>query len=77
MARFPVDEWERQGAPYMTETEWVKMCMVIALHGTEDLGSVMNARHKLREYMANSDKKKHAQATREKPLREPPNDKQP
>ena len=61
-----MDEWERQGAPYMTEKDWINMCVIIALHGTEDFGSVMSTCHKWSERRVKSETRKHAQTAREK-----------
>ena len=43
VAKFPVDEWEVEGAPHMTEEDWMKLCMrvsgvdIVNLVGSDEL----------------------------------------
>ena len=37
VARYPVDEWQKQGAPCFSTTSWCKLAMLIALNDMENL----------------------------------------
>ena len=47
VARYPVDEWERSGAPYFSEKSWCKLCMKIAANDLANLQSVMDVAEKV------------------------------
>ena len=57
-----MDEWGKAGAPYMTEKDWVKLCMIIADHDLDNLGSVMSTCHKLSARKVKAEAENRAQA---------------
>ena len=40
IARFPIDEWERQGAPSFDAVSWYKLCMKISRQDPRNFSSV-------------------------------------
>ena len=40
LARFPVDEWTRAGAPYLSTKGWCKFCIILSENNREGLKDV-------------------------------------
>ena len=40
IAKYPVDHWESEGAPYFDEDSWIKFSKVVASRDLENLGSL-------------------------------------
>ena len=40
IARYPVDEWEREGSPCFDTKSWIKLCVKVASQDIENLGGI-------------------------------------
>ena len=47
LARYPIDEWEKSGAPMMTVKSWCKLCMRVARNNLSSLESIFELAQKI------------------------------
>ena len=40
IAKYPLDEWEKEGAPYMSQLSWCELTMRICTQNMTDLGEL-------------------------------------
>eukprot|EP00975_Prorocentrum_lima_P034154 7177761-Prorocentrum_lima.AAC.1 len=45
-ARYPIDNWVRQGQPCITTTGWIKLCMKISQNDYDNLKTVFQVADK-------------------------------
>eukprot|EP00975_Prorocentrum_lima_P053853 11299727-Prorocentrum_lima.AAC.1 len=47
LARYPIDDWEKQGQPMTTTKGWVKLCLKLCEKDTKSLDNIFNSAMKI------------------------------